>query len=266
MKTRRATLKSFIAANAAVFAMLAAPAAVDHFYSTDLGMMPAAYAQDSVGKGQLGRPEGKGHQGAGVPSQDIGGKGQGQGGPGADSDAKGPRYMGGDSSKRGSADRDGAPVWAKDALIYNGTTTELGRLNVARAPQSVFDRQLVEALAALSANTALYNLTSLDAVIAAILAEDPAYVRIDSPLANLALLKDFLADGQIGNLTVALDPVSLQALLLGSASDKTLPISDATVFAIYTIIGAPIPSATDITAIATAAESVRVAIQTAHDN
>jgi hypothetical protein len=266
MKTRRATLKSFIAANAAVFAMLAAPAAVDHFYSTDLGMMPAAYAQDSVGKGSLGKPAGKGHQGQGGATNDTGGSGSGQGGPGVDSDAKGPRYMGGTSSQKGSAAKGGSPVWAKDALIYNGTTTELGRLNVARAPQRVFDRQLVEALAALSANEALYDLTSVDAVIAAILAEDPKYVRVDSPLANLALLKDLLADGQVGDLTLDASPALLQALFLASASDKTLPISDATVFAVYTIIGAPIPSAADISAIATAAESIRLAIQTAHDN
>jgi len=265
MKTRRATLNSFIAANAAVFAMLAAPAAVDHFYSTDLGMIPAAYAADSVGKGSLGKPAGKGHQGQGGATNETGGSGKGQGGPGVDSDAKGPRYLGGTDSQRGSAARGGAPGWAKDALVYDGTTAELGRLNVARAPQSVFDRQLVEALAALSANTKLYDL-SLSEAIAKILAEDPEYVRIDSPLANLALLKDFLADGQIGTLTLTADAVTLQALLLGSASDKTVPISDATVFAVYTILGATIPDAADIHTLALAAESVRVAIQTAHDN
>ena len=263
MKTRRATLKSFIAANAAVFAMLAAPAAVDHYYSTDLGMMPAAYAGDSVPKGQAGKPAGKGHQGQGGATNDTGGSGSGQGGPGVDSDAKGPRYMGGTSSQRGSAARGGKPVWAQEGI----PEVELGRMNVIRAPAGVFDRQLAEAFTAITADATLldfYKMTVADF-------QDPTLnldnvLRLDSPLANLALLKDLLADGKIevAGQTLPLT-TDLQAILLGSASDKTVAIVPDSVTAIYTIIGVD-PATYDATAIAAAADVVRTKILYDHDN
>ncbi len=275
MKTRRATLKSFIAANAAVFAMLAAPAAVDHFYSTDLGMMPAAYAGDSVPKGQAGKPAGKGHQGQGGATNETGGSGSGQGGPGVNSDAKGPRYMGGDSSQRGSAARGGKPTWGQDGLVNpaTGTTSELGRLNVSRAPSGVFDRQLAEAFVSIAADPTILDFYKLTVNQIKLLNLDDV-VRLDSPLANLALLKDYLADGKIevkdaaGTVLYTLDSTNapaLEAILLGSASDKTLPITQDTVYAIYKIITKTEPTA-DLAAIAAAAEAVRVEILYDHDN
>ncbi len=90
-------------------------------------------------------------------------------------------------------------------------------------------------------------------------------MRLDSPLANLALLKDLLADGQIvvAGQTLPLT-TDLQAILLASASDKTVPISADTVTAIYTIIGyTEAYSAADIAA---AADIVRTKILYDHDN
>jgi hypothetical protein len=255
---RKATLKYFIAANAAVFAMVAAPAAIDHFYGTDLGWMPSAYAGDSVPKGQAGKPSDKGQMGKGGPSQDVGGQGQGQGGPGVDSDAKGPRYGGSGTGQKGGGA--GKPVWAQEGI----PEVELGRLNVIRAPASVYDRQLAEAFKAITADEAILEFYKLTVADIEKLDLDTV-VRLDSPLANLALLRDLLADGKIEvagqTLTLTTD---LQAILLGSASDKTVPISADTVTAIYTIIGYTQPY--DAAAIAAAAEVVRQNILYDHDN
>jgi hypothetical protein len=273
---RKATLKHFIAANAAVFAMVAAPAAIDHFYA-DFGWMPVANAADDGGGGGKSADRSGGHNrpdGAGGSSKrpDAGATPPAKGKTEAWDPESKPRWMN-DGAAGGSttSSKGGRPVYAKDALVYNGTTAELGRMNVARAPEAVFERQLVEALAALNTDSSLYTL-SLAQAIAAITAETA--VRIDSPLANLALLKDLLADGKIvvnDSLTLS-GSVALQALLVGSASDKTIPITDATVFAVYTILGA-VPKTAEggvdaaaITEIATAAESVRQAVLFAHDN
>lgn len=275
MKTRRVALKSFIVANAAVFTLLAVPAAVDQLVSSDLGMMAAAWAGDDGGGGSKGHRGGK-PEGAGssshrpAPGEAIPGKG----GPGDDAtDAKGPRFMGGSNAARPApGSRGGAPAWAKDALVYNGVEPELGRLNVARAPDQVFNRQLVEALTALAANPSLYQL-DLATAIQKILAEDATYVRIDSPLQNLALLKDLFADSKVvisPTLTLtATDKTSfltLAALFLGSAADKTIAVEPATVYAIDKILGVTLPYSITNEELAAAADSVRTAIQTAHDN
>lgn len=270
---RKATLKHFIAANAAVFAMVAAPAVIDHFCGTDLGWMPLAYAGDSVPKGQAGKPEGTGQKGKGGPSQDVGGQGQGQGGPGADSDAKGPRFGGGENSQRDTAARGGKPIWGQDGLVnpVTGTTAELGRLNVARAPEGVFDRQLTEALAAIAADPTLVNFYAMS--LADIVAADlDTVVRLDSPLANLAILKtllttkaDLVVDTVDGVKTIAYNDNTL-AILLGSASDKYIAISPDTVYAIFKILLKAEPEGYDLTTIATTANDVRTEIMTDHDN
>jgi hypothetical protein len=253
---RKATLKHFIAANAAVFAMVAAPAAIDHFYSLDLGMTPAAYAADGTPKGQQGKPADKGHKGQGGAGQDVGGSGSGQGGPSADSDAKGPRYGGGGTGTSGSTG--GKPAWAQEGI----PEVELGRLNVARSPSKILDKQLTEALATIAANPALYAVdnATLEAVLADIAA---GVVRVDSPLANLALLKDLLTGGltPVSGVTYTSDFL-LTAIFIGSAADKTIPVTTDTVTALYTILGFAAPD--NAAAIAEAADDVRDAINTAH--
>jgi hypothetical protein len=54
----------------------------------------------------------------------------------------------------------------------------------------------------------------------------------------------------------------LQAIFIGSASDKTIPITTDTVKAVYMILGFPVPA--DAEQIAIAAEEVRDAILDAH--
>lgn len=280
---RKATLKHFIAANAAVFAMVAAPAAIDHFYGTDLGWMPLANAADDGGGGGKSADRSGGHN-----------KPEGAGGvshrpePGALPPAKGktepwdpeskPRWMN-DGAAGGSAtsSRGGKPIWGQDGLVNpaTGTAAELGRMNVSRAPAAVFDRQLTEALAAITADPALADFYKSVAFIADPTTNLDNVVRLDSPLANLALLKVLLttkadiAVTDASGAVVATIPYTTDALaiLLGSASDKTLPISQDSVYAIFKILTKAEPSADySLADIATAAETVRVNILYDHDN
>lgn len=221
----------------------------------------SAFAADDggSGKGAMGPSADHGARGANQPGE-VGGRGKGQGGPDETSDAKGPRY-GGEGAKPAPGTQGGRPAWAGGAVPED---VELGRLNVARSPSHVLDRALAEALATI--NPALYNLSSLDQVIAQILAETA--VRIDSPLQNLGLYKDLVSDGQV----TGLDPVAstdryvmLAAIFIGGAADKTLPVTTDVVVAINTIMGLTLPSNVTAEQIAVAADAVRVAILKAHD-
>jgi len=275
MKTRRATLNSFIAANAAVFAMLAAPAAVDHFYSTDLGMMPVANAADDGGGGGKSAEKSGGHN-----------KPAGAGGvshrpePGTAPPAKGktepwdpeskPRWMNDGAAGGSSTSRGGKPIWGQDGLVNpaTGTSAELGRMNVSRAPAAVFDRQLAEALLAL-ADPATETLKFYTYSVADIKELDLDVVaRLDSPLANLAILKVLLTDGSLKVGDTTLTPTTdLLGILLGSASDKYIPITPDTVYAIFKILTKAEPAADlNLVEIATAANDIRVEIMTDHDN
>jgi hypothetical protein len=145
---------------------------------------------------------------------------------------------------------------------------------VVRAPVNVFDRQLAEALKTLDVDaTSLYTTAELAAVIAAIRAEDPSFVRVDSPLQNLALLKCLLEDNAIGANVVTVDSAAefttLAGLLIGSAADKTIPVEPATVYALTKIIEKKeptLPFGVTIEQVAAAAEEVRQAVLFAHDN
>lgn len=191
-------------------------------------------------------------------------------------DAKGPRFSGGGAGTAGSAG--GKPAWAQEGLPTNpdGTEVELGRLNVVRAPGKLLDKQLIEATAALADLVAgggsLYQSIDLAAALA-LISQD--VVRVDSPLANLALLKDFLSDGVIdgnyvttdGTTNQLLDPAMPDAdfvsLLLGSAADKTVPITVGTVGAMEVLLGLDLG---DNAAIAESADAVREAILDAHED
>lgn len=231
---------------------------------------------------------GKGKMGSGVHGQGNfqdnkmsgGGSAPGPGGVNDEpNDAKGPRYSGGAGTGSGG----GKPSWAQEGLPKNpdGTEVELGRLNVARAPGKLLDKQLVEAIATVktivdASGTSIYEAATLDAAIAKIVTDA---LRVDSPLANLALLKDLLTDGVLdgnyvttdgtANAVVLLDvPGSMTtdefvALLVGSAADKTVDITAGTVGSLEVIMGLDLG---DDELIATMADDVREAILYAHDN
>lgn len=216
---------------------------------------PAAWAEgDSDGTGQGGKPDDKGNQGEGQQGQDNAGQGQGQGGPGVDSDGKGPQAGG------PAEDGGGKPVWAQEGI----PEVELGRLSVARSPDQVLDRALDEAVATLTPEmVAFYNL-SLDEAIAELSLNFDEVAFIDSPLQNLALLEDLLSGGTaLADAGVTTGDSVLAAVLLGAASDKTVPISTDTVIAVTTILGTPVTG--DAAAeLADRAESVRIAILAGH--
>ena len=307
--------KLVVIGSASVFGLLAVPLVADYMTDGMSNMVATAQAAEdghgsagghsgsggSGDKGQVTKGAGGSHEsGAGGPSKAVeavvseeeGGKGSmgsgvhGQGsfqdnkqkgggsapGPGGindePNDAKGPRYSGG----AGTGSKGGKPAWAQEGI----PVVELGRLNVARAPGKLLDKQLVEALTTLStivgaSGTSIYEAPNLTAAIAQITTDA---LRIDSPLANLALLKDFLSDGVVdGNYVVndgapvlfdpAMSDAEFVAVLLGSASDKTVAISKDTVTALETILGLEMG---DDAAIATMADDVREAILFAHDN
>jgi hypothetical protein len=244
-----------------------------------LGPISSAQAQDDgVPKGQGGPTGEHGQRGSKTPS-DVGGRGQGQGGPSGDSDAKGPRY-GGEGSKPAAGTQGGKPVWAQEGVPSD---LELGRLSVVRAPSHVIDQSLASALAALQPAfydqvVAIANNASLDEAgkIAALQAlikdnfESTTVVRIDSPLENLGLYKDLVPDGTIVAASTTYTATSvdqfvmLAAVFIGSASDKTIPVSTATVDAVTKILQLTLPASVTSEAIATYAEAVRQAIAEAH--
>jgi hypothetical protein len=208
--------------------------------------------EDGGSKGGQGKGgQGKGGQGKGGEGQ--GGEGQGQGGPGEDSDGQGPKAGSGGSEG-------GKPAWAQEGI----PEVELGRLNVARSPDQVLDRALIEAVSSLTPEMINYYNLSLNEAIAELSLNFDTVSFIDSPLQNLALLEDVLSGGTaLENAGVTTGDSVLAAMLLGAASDKTVPISTNTVIAITTILGTPITleAAEDL---AKRAEAVRIAILAGH--
>jgi len=236
----------------------------------------SAYAQSDAGRGGQGYRGGAGAGGgAGGGESD-----RGQRGPSSDSDSVGPRYQGGEQSRRPpEGTRGGRPVWAQEGI----PEVELGRLSVARAPGHVIDHAFTEVLS---------NWTTLGSTVLTLTAEGqptltmtvaqlyslPAaqfanivqtyyasVLRIDSPLENLALLRDVRVDNvtQLTGVTPA-TPIDLAAIFLGSASDKTIPITTDTVIAINTILGLPTLTTQQIADFAAKAEAVRLAILSGH--
>jgi hypothetical protein len=216
----------------------------------------AAWAQE--GSGQGGQGEGKGGQGQG--GQGNGGQGgqgqggEGQGGPGEDSDGQGPKAGSGGSGG-------GKPVWASEGI----PEVELGRLNVARSPDNVLDRAFTEAMSSVTPEmVAFYNLSTAEMISELSLNFDNV-AYIDSPLQNLALMKDAL-DGtsSLATLGVTTDAMTLVAVHLAVAADKEGEgISTNTVIAVTTILGQPITGA-EAEALAALAESIRLGVVAGH--
>jgi hypothetical protein len=110
---------------------------------------------------------------------------------------------------------------------------------------------------------AYYNL-SLEDVITELSLNFDTVSFIDSPLQNLALLENLLEGGTaLSGLGVTTNDTLLQAMLLGAASDKTVPISTATVVAVTAILGTPVTGAA-AQELASKAEAIRVAILAGH--
>lgn len=223
------------------------------------------FAQDGGGAGQgQGGPGGNDSAGQGNSGgndnagQGSGGSGQGQGGPSDDSDAQGPN-----AGQPSGEDRGGKPAWAQEGI----PVVDLGRLSVIRSPDQVLDQALAEVITTFNPDLVpLYEMNA-DAFGDYVLAHwsDEGFAIIDSPLQNLALLEELWQEGDTS--LPGVDPASnleLAAILIGTASDKTLPVSYDTVLALAIIVGADDLSQSDIQYIATEAEAVRVDVATAH--
>jgi len=298
MRAIKFTLKPVVLALALTFGYFAVPVVADlgSGGSSAVGVVYAADSTDGKGKMQGGKAAGTGQKGQGGSVKDIGGSGSGQGGPSADSDAKGPRF-GGDGSKPGAGTSGGRPAWASQEL------TDIGRMNVARAPAQVLDRSLANAVAELKLPDGTYNVAFLDAALAILkntapadqlaalkaLLADPTTVRIDSPLANLAFYKSILTTGTIKDVDGTVvwsvadaDRNLAAALFIAQAADKTKPVTDASVHAVDVIMAfsseagstAPNPEdpsavwnpdAAQDAAVALPAEVVRTAVYEVHE-
>jgi hypothetical protein len=140
---------------------------------------------------------------------------------------------------------------------------DLGRLSVARSPDHVLDRAYDEALLTMASMADFYNL-SLDEMITELSLNWDAITIIDSPLQNLALLRDAL-DGAIDLSAVGIsnDIDTLMAVFLGVASDKTVPITADTAYAISVIFELPLTQA-EAEALAADAEAIRIAVLAGH--
>jgi hypothetical protein len=248
---KSSTVLKFLAGTAAVLTLSAVVTLGPQILYPDAS---TAFAQTGSGEGGGKGGEGKGGEGKG--GEGKGGEGAGQGGPGEDSDGKGP--------KAGSAGNTGGkPVWAQEGI----PVVELGRLNVARSPDSVLARAYAEALASLTPEMIdFYNLTTAE-MIEELSFNFDSVAYIDSPLQNLALLKDAL-DGTsaLTALGVTTDPDTLMATFLAVAADKEGEgITAATVEAVTTILGSPITGDAAV-ALAAEAESIRLAVVIGHDS
>ena len=188
----------------------------------------------------------------------------------SDSNSSGSEGRRGKSGVQGSARggesidqvlQGGGKPWAREGI----PEVELGRLNVSRAPAHVLARAEQEALANYS--NEMGNLYNLTAEAAAVLLESQYFelVRIDSPLQNLALYKNVMmtGDSKLPGVQPA-GQMDLAAIFLGSASDKTTPISADTVSALNTILGITGLSQENQVILATKAETVRSAILIGH--
>jgi hypothetical protein len=286
MRANTFTLKPTVVALALTFGLFAVPMIVDYGSGDGVSAIGTVYAEEDGGaKGAQGPRDGMGHKGQGGPAQGVGGIGKGQGGPSGDSDAKGPRY-GGEGSKPAPGTSGGRPAWASQEL------TDIGRLNVARAPAQVLDRSLLNALAELQVD-GVYNVAFYDAALNILktsadpvadlkaLLSNPTTVRVDSPLANLAFYKSILttgaitaADGTVVWSVADADRELAAAIFLASASDKTKTVTAPVVHAVDVIFEFPSeagstattnPDLTQDEALAATAESVRTAIYEVHE-
>lgn len=267
-----------VAGGVAVFSLLAAPI----ISTSHVSLVSVAQAAEGTegghtgesgggsgsgkGQGKKGSTHESGHGGASKSTESV------LSGEETDSDKKGPSYKGGSSA----AGKKGKSAYAGDVAVtgYN-SAVEMGRLNVAKSPSKVIDKADKDALVTLFATPALYQLTSLDAVILAIKSgvlpgTTTPIVRIDSPLQNLGLYKDLLTDSKLvsaaGTEFSGLSNLDLLAIFIGGASDKAgAAVSPDTITNLNIIFGLTDKmSATDVATVAAGAAAVQAAILEAH--
>ncbi len=142
----------------------------------------------------------------------------------------------------------------------------MGRLNVARSPDHVLDRAYLEALSNFTADkVAFYNM-SVEQAAATLRADFRNVSMLDSPLQNLSLLRDILEDGHsvLNTLDqVQNDNLTLAAIFLGTASDKSVEIVPETAYALSVILGYELTEG-QAKALASDAEIIRQAIAEGH--
>ncbi len=286
-------MKKLLMTSVAVAALVASPVAVELMAGGDFSFTASAQAADehggSGGRGGQGYRGGRGAAGSGGTGEgtspgDIhggdeheegaeggsrgkgsggsGGHGEGEEGEHTDSGDHGGSGGSGGSGRGGSGTdtttRGGRPVWAQEGI----PEVELGRLNVARSPTQVIDRAFDEAKSrfdpAISAQ--LYSMTA-EQFSAYVRANWDSVTMLDSPLQNLGLFRDIRTNGttQLPGVTPA-STLDLTAIFLGTASDKTMPISTDTVTALNAIMGLPALSEADVATLAAKAETVRQGI------
>jgi hypothetical protein len=204
------------------------------------------------GSGGSGGHDDGGHEDGGTDHE--GGSGGGHEGTGSGGQGQGGEPHGGQADGSG-----GRPPWAAEGI----PEVELGRLNVARSPDQVFDRAYNEALAQLAGMAAFYNLP-LDQMIVQLQTNWDNLALIDSPLQNLALLRDAL-DGAIdlSAYGISNDRDTLMAAFLGVATDKAMPVTTETVIALSIIMEQPMSEA-EAAALAARAEAIRQAVAIGH--
>ncbi|MGO4910293.1 hypothetical protein ACEN2J_18435 [Pseudorhodobacter sp. W20_MBD10_FR17] len=239
----------------AVSALAVCGVLVGGLVTPGVGAFSGAALAQSSGAGNDNGANGSGGQGSQSGQDNQGAKGSGQGGPDASSDGKGPQASAPSDTTTG-----GKPAWAQEGI----EEVELGRLSVARSPDQVLDRAYTEALATITPEIVAFYSLSLDQMIDELSLNWDNVTIYDSPLQNLALLKDSL-DGTSGLIAegVTNSNDTLLAVFLGVASDKVLPITAATVTAVTTILGTPITGDAAI-ALATDAEAIRIAVLAGH--
>jgi hypothetical protein len=235
-------------------------------FSTAL-LMPITVNASGFGDLLMLVADGSGHGGGGHGggSGGRGGGGHSSGGHESDSHSSDSHEGGSHSSggQRGSGKGAGGqrgadggastrPNWAGQELA------DIGRLNVIKSPDFVLQQAIrnVEdyqpSIYSKSVPGFINSLKSLDQII-------------DSPVANVAILKQFWTDG-----TVALDGVKpksdddFAAILIGTAVEKGTKVTSDIVDALATIVGKDLTDKQTAT-IATAADDVREKVVEVHD-
>ncbi|MYM57032.1 hypothetical protein [Thalassovita mangrovi] len=246
--TRKTAMLLGVSTLALTFAIAVAPE-----FSPNTGA--AFAASDNAGGGSSGSDDG-GNQGGNDSSgnNDSGSGPRGGAGEPDESDGEGPQ------AGQPTGDQGGSPNWAEGRI----PEVELGRLNVARSPSHVLDQAYTEAVNNITQDMLdFYNMT-LEEMVDALRNDFENQTYIDSPLANLALLRDAL-DGTsaLTDLGVTTDVDTLMAVFLGVASDKGVTVTTDTAIAVSTILGEPL-SEEDAEALAADAEAIRDAVEDGH--
>lgn len=186
--------------------------------------------------------------------------GDGSGGSGGHGDGDGGEGERSGNAGAGDQGQGGRPVWAKEGL----PEVELGRLNVVRSPDRVIDRAYLEALGSFTPEMVDFYSLNLEQMTKELSLNWDNISLIDSPLQNLALFRDAL-DGTSVLTTVGVetDNDTLLAVFLGTASDKNIPITPETAYAVSAMLDQPL-SESEAAELAAEAEKVRLAIVAGH--